>query len=309
MQTARSSSRTVWSSSPKPSHHSERFMSSNLRFLRDDATGIVVDLQPEAPVPSDLSFGPPLAALVALESGATANVTEQRRVGHYWLRDPDRAPSPDLSEAIRESWKAIAAVDATGLDTILLVGIGGSALGPAWPSRRSAHHQGRRLPPGHRRSRGRQGHLEHGDARTNTRRRRIQERLNHRDHDRDAHRRGSFRYGRDVLRLPRCGHHNPWFEARRSGQGLASGPPHLVLGRGTHQHHECSRTAAHASVWARRPRLPRRRACNGRLDARAQSQTLRHSSRHCGLPTMCTPLRCFLMLTPSAPSESTRSSW
>ena len=119
-------------------------MPSNLRFLRDDATGIVVDLQ-RAPVPSDLSFGPPLAALVALESGATANVTEQRRVGHYWLRDPDRAPSPDLSEAIRESWKAIAAVDATGLDTILLVGIGGSALGPALAIEALGAPSGRRL--------------------------------------------------------------------------------------------------------------------------------------------------------------------
>ena len=119
-------------------------MPSNLRFLRDDATGIVVDLQ-RAPVPSDLSFGPPLAALVALESGATANVTEQRRVGHYWLRDPDRAPSPDLSEAIRESWKAIAAVDATGLDTVLLVGIGGSALGPALAIEALGAPSGRRL--------------------------------------------------------------------------------------------------------------------------------------------------------------------
>ena len=119
-------------------------MPSNLRFLRDDATGIVVDLQ-RAPVPSGLSFGPPLAALVALESGATANVTEQRRVGHYWLRDPDRAPSPDLSEAIRESWKAIAAVDATGLDTILLVGIGGSALGPALAIEALGAPSGRRL--------------------------------------------------------------------------------------------------------------------------------------------------------------------
>ena len=119
-------------------------MSSNLRFLRDDATGIVVDLQ-RAPIPSDLSFGPPLAALAALESGATANVTEQRRVGHYWLRDPDRAPSPDLSEAIRESWKAIAAVDATGLDTILLVGIGGSALGPALAIEALGAPSGRRL--------------------------------------------------------------------------------------------------------------------------------------------------------------------
>ena len=115
-----------------------------MRFLRDDATGIVVDLQ-RVPVSSELSFGPALAAMTALEAGAAANMTEQRQVGHYWLRTPDLAPSPSISEEIKASWSAIEAVDAKGLGTILLVGIGGSALGPALAIEALGSPSGRRL--------------------------------------------------------------------------------------------------------------------------------------------------------------------
>ena len=37
-----------------------------------------------------------LDAMEWLERGAIANVDEQRMVGHYWLRDPDRAPTDDI---------------------------------------------------------------------------------------------------------------------------------------------------------------------------------------------------------------------
>src|SRR4028119_144370 len=36
----------------------------------------------------------------ALEGGAIANPDENRMVGHYWLRDPDLAPSPELQQEI-----------------------------------------------------------------------------------------------------------------------------------------------------------------------------------------------------------------
>lgn len=36
----------------------------------------------------------------ALEAGAIANPDENRRVGHYWLRNADLAPTPELREAI-----------------------------------------------------------------------------------------------------------------------------------------------------------------------------------------------------------------
>ncbi len=77
-----------------------------------------------------------------LESGALANSDEERRVGHYWLRDPELAPEPEMKRAITETLERIHAFaeDVQGGTTappkadrfgnLLLVGIGGSALGP-----------------------------------------------------------------------------------------------------------------------------------------------------------------------------------
>ena len=44
-----------------------------------------------------------LEDMEALESGAIANPTEGRRVGHYWLRAPELAPEPELTRAIDEA--------------------------------------------------------------------------------------------------------------------------------------------------------------------------------------------------------------
>ncbi|MBI5514005.1 MAG: glucose-6-phosphate isomerase [Deltaproteobacteria bacterium] len=81
-------------------------------------------------------------AMEALEGGAIANPDEGRKVGHYWLRDPSRAPDPETREAIEGTLKAIqqfvgdvrdGTVAPEGGETfsqVLVVGIGGSALGP-----------------------------------------------------------------------------------------------------------------------------------------------------------------------------------
>ena len=82
-----------------------------------------------------------LAEMRELESGAIANADERRMVGHYWLRDAARAPSPALAEAIRGSIAAIRAFaadihagrvrgSAGAFTDLLCIGIGGSALGP-----------------------------------------------------------------------------------------------------------------------------------------------------------------------------------
>jgi glucose-6-phosphate isomerase len=83
-----------------------------------------------------------LAAMRSIEAGGLANADEQRMVGHFWLRAPGLAPTPALEDAIASS---IAAVEAFaqgvhagrivppegGVFTkVVLVGIGGSALGP-----------------------------------------------------------------------------------------------------------------------------------------------------------------------------------
>ena len=42
-----------------------------------------------------------LEAMEALEAGAVANLDEQRMVGHYWLRSPERSPDPGHERALR----------------------------------------------------------------------------------------------------------------------------------------------------------------------------------------------------------------
>ncbi|HJV35720.1 glucose-6-phosphate isomerase [Geomonas sp.] len=81
-------------------------------------------------------------AMADLERGAVANPDEKRMVGHYWLRAPELAPDKALSEEIigtLASIKAFAASVHAGNITapaglhftkLLVIGIGGSALGP-----------------------------------------------------------------------------------------------------------------------------------------------------------------------------------
>ncbi|MCB1105341.1 MAG: glucose-6-phosphate isomerase [Cephaloticoccus sp.] len=81
-------------------------------------------------------------AMTELEGGAIANPDEKRMVGHYWLRDAALAPSDELRGAIESALKQIRAfaadvhagkIAAPGgqrFTQLLVVGIGGSALGP-----------------------------------------------------------------------------------------------------------------------------------------------------------------------------------
>jgi glucose-6-phosphate isomerase len=81
-------------------------------------------------------------AMGALERGAVANPDEKRMVGHYWLRTPELAPAPELAAEIRQTiagikefahWVHTGAVRPAGaprFTRVLVVGIGGSALGP-----------------------------------------------------------------------------------------------------------------------------------------------------------------------------------
>jgi glucose-6-phosphate isomerase len=75
----------------------------------------------------------------ALERGAIANRDEKRMVGHYWLRAPALAPSTELRKEIETTCAQIAAftrdLHAQGEFTdVLVIGIGGSALGPQFVS-------------------------------------------------------------------------------------------------------------------------------------------------------------------------------
>ena len=82
----------------------------------------------------------------ALEKGAIANPDENRMVGHYWLRDPDLAPTPELQQEIIKTLEEIEAftekVHTGGIHPpgtskftdVISIGIGGSALGPEFVS-------------------------------------------------------------------------------------------------------------------------------------------------------------------------------
>ncbi len=116
-------------------------------FLRYEDMGFSIDI-------SRMDFPPDFFSAMAipadsacqamrkLEQGAIANPDENRMVGHYWLRDSSLAPTTELRAGIEETKAAILAfadnihsgkiLAANGekFTDLLLVGIGGSALGP-----------------------------------------------------------------------------------------------------------------------------------------------------------------------------------
>src|SRR5438034_2895555 len=81
------------------------------------------------------------AAMRELEAVAIANPTEKRMVGHYWLRNPALAPTPELRTEIEDTIRRIksfaedvhaqkiTAENGKSFRHVLLIGIGGSALG------------------------------------------------------------------------------------------------------------------------------------------------------------------------------------
>ncbi|MCP3980936.1 MAG: glucose-6-phosphate isomerase [bacterium] len=83
-----------------------------------------------------------IEAMRRLEGGAVANPDEERMVGHYWLRAPELAPTPEIGSEIRDTLRdvvefagrvrssEITTPSGESFEHTLIVGIGGSALGP-----------------------------------------------------------------------------------------------------------------------------------------------------------------------------------
>ncbi|MEO1762399.1 MAG: glucose-6-phosphate isomerase [Cyanobacteria bacterium J06629_18] len=88
------------------------------------------------------AFDKAFADMTELEKGSIANPDENRMVGHYWLRNPDLAPTPELTQEIVGNIEkievfaekihtgAIHPPKAPRFTDIISIGIGGSALGP-----------------------------------------------------------------------------------------------------------------------------------------------------------------------------------
>jgi len=116
-------------------------------FLSYDDLGFSIDIS-RMDFPEDFFTGLAISAdracvkMKELEAGALANPDEKRMVGHYWLRNSSLAPTPELKAEIDETKKDILAfaadvhagkiLAASGgkFTDLLVVGIGGSALGP-----------------------------------------------------------------------------------------------------------------------------------------------------------------------------------
>lgn len=117
------------------------------QLLRYPDMGISLDFSKLPLTPEFLADMEPLinrayAEMAALEAGSIANPDEKRMVGHYWLRNSAIAPTAELREKIEAplaDLKAFAA-DVLGGRIVapngkkyaacLVIGIGGSALGP-----------------------------------------------------------------------------------------------------------------------------------------------------------------------------------
>ena len=85
------------------------------------------------------------ADMSALEKGAIANPDEKRMVGHYWLRNSALSPNANIQGEINSTLKRIKSfarkvhqgkIRGQGgkFTKMLVVGIGGSALGPQFVS-------------------------------------------------------------------------------------------------------------------------------------------------------------------------------
>jgi glucose-6-phosphate isomerase len=120
-------------------YHSQLLRYPQLGFSLDLS---LMDLDAELNAGMEPKIQQAFADMQALEAGAIANPDEGRRVGHYWLRKPGLAPTADLQHSITAPLSALKqfACDVHNgnvtppggglFQQILLIGIGGSALGP-----------------------------------------------------------------------------------------------------------------------------------------------------------------------------------
>ena len=116
-------------------------------YLRYDDLGFSIDIS-RMRFPDDFfaqmqpQVEKAFAAMRELEAGAMANPDEKRMVGHYWLRDAALAPNDELRREVSETKERIQkfasdihvgripAPSGRPFERALLIGIGGSALGP-----------------------------------------------------------------------------------------------------------------------------------------------------------------------------------
>ncbi|MFA5537289.1 MAG: glucose-6-phosphate isomerase [Bacillota bacterium] len=127
-------------------------------LLHDEELGLTLDIS-RVPFPDGYldKMATQMSAVFEqmreLEGGAIANPDENRMVGHYWLRNPELAPKTEIKQTIIQNLKKIEEFVAkvhqgqiTGqrgktITDVLIIGIGGSSLGPLFVAEALANYQ------------------------------------------------------------------------------------------------------------------------------------------------------------------------
>ena len=138
----------------------ERFQQHYTEF---PAAHLAVDLSRMNLTPEFLAALEPrvqaaFTAMDQLEAGAIANPDEKRMVGHYWLRNAALAPSTGLREEIEKTLAQVkrfadrvhrGEIQGAGgkFVNVLVIGIGGSALGPQFVAQALGHPHTDKLKP------------------------------------------------------------------------------------------------------------------------------------------------------------------
>ena len=129
-----------------PTHYTMSWSRFKQNYFTNAALGLSLDIS-RMPFPDgylaqiEVPMKKAFADMAALEKGAIANPDENRMVGHYWLRAPHLAPTKELTQEITGTLAAIKDFTAKihsgaiagprgKFKNLLVIGIGGSALGP-----------------------------------------------------------------------------------------------------------------------------------------------------------------------------------
>ncbi|MCC5788439.1 MAG: glucose-6-phosphate isomerase [Opitutales bacterium] len=142
---------------------SENWKNFRTTLYRDESTGFALDVSrmglPDNYLKSqEKAWRKAFSAMEALEAGAISNPDEERMVGHYWLRNPERAPSKEITQAIASTLEAMEAFvskvhraelsgESGPFINLLVIGIGGSALGPQFVSQALGRDDKDKLTP------------------------------------------------------------------------------------------------------------------------------------------------------------------
>lgn len=115
------------------------YMDSNLGLMVDISR---MDFTPSFLTEMESSLKSVYQRIDEMEKGSIANPDENRRVGHYWLRNPDFAPTLEIQKEIQENLTHIdqfvekihsgelTSEKGRKFKNVLQIGIGGSSLGP-----------------------------------------------------------------------------------------------------------------------------------------------------------------------------------